>query len=207
MRRTWTAFAIAWIAVIVGLGSDPGSGERTGAIILPILRALFPGAGAFELEALHGVIRKAAHVTEYAILAGFWVRALTADHRVARSRAAWHAWGIAWAVAIVDESLQSAVRSRTASVLDVGLDAAGALLVSLPIGVGGRRTMDLVTRVVLWTAAGGGAVLLAVNRMTGVASGVLWLTVPGAVVALLVRRRVRRSGADRACRGDRRRTG
>jgi VanZ family protein len=207
MRGAWTAFSIAWIGVILWLGSDIGSADRTRTIVLPILRSLFPAAAAPELEAMHGVIRKAAHGIEYAVLAASWIRALTLAPAVSRLRAAWQACAIAGGVAIVDEVLQSTIRSRGASAVDVALDVSGAFVVALPVAGGVRRTMERLTRVALWTAAGGGAALLAVNRIAGVDSGALWLTVPAAAVALVILRRLKRSGADPVCRADRRRRG
>ena len=191
MRRALSAFPIAWIGVILWLGSEAGSAERTGALLLPILRALCPQATAVELDTMHALVRKAAHVAEYAVLAWLWIRALVIGHGLLPRKAAWWAWAIAWGVAIADESLQATMRSRTASAFDVGLDVMGALLVALPEGVGRRRTMVVCTRVALWTAAAGGTLLLIVNGMTGVESGVLWLTVPAATGALVVLRRLR----------------
>jgi hypothetical protein len=49
-----------------------------------------------------------------------------------------------------------------------------------------------VTGALLWTAAVGGAALLAVNLFAGVASGLLWLTVPAAALVLALARRRRR---------------
>jgi hypothetical protein len=41
----------------------------------------------------------------------------------------------------------------------------------------------------LWTVAAGGALIIAVDLGRGVSSGVLWLTVPAATLALTLRRR------------------
>ena len=176
------------MALILWLGSDSGSAERTGHLLLPVLAALFPSASPLQLEAMQGLARTLGHVGEYAVLAALWIWALAAGHRITRSNAARWAWAIAVALGLVDEGLQSTIRSRTASVLDVALDATAALGVALPAAVGWRRAVDLVIGVALWIAAAGGALLLAVNHVTGVDSGLLWITVPVAAAALGWRR-------------------
>src|SRR4051812_45122354 len=65
------------------------------------------------------VLRKGAHMTEYAILASLLVRAT--------GRYGW-AWSLAVAYACIDELHQHFVRGRHASPLDVAIDAAGALI-------------------------------------------------------------------------------
>ena len=65
------------------------------------------------------VLRKAAHVTEYAILAALLRRA-TGSY-------AW-AFGLAVAYAASDELHQTFVRGRHGSPIDVGIDAIGILL-------------------------------------------------------------------------------
>ncbi len=116
---------ILWMALILALSTDAGSAAHTGRFLLPILRALFPSASPGQLDAMHAVIRKLGHFTEYAVLGALWLRALVRGHPL--GAAAWRAWLIAAAWAIVDEGFQSTVASRTSSAFDVALDAAGAL--------------------------------------------------------------------------------
>ena len=182
---------LAWMGLILWLGSDSGNAERTGRLILPLLHWLFPAASPLQLDAMHAVLRKLGHITEYAVLAALWLRAFVATPGMGRARAAWRAWLIAVAWAGVDESLQSMVASRTGSAYDVAIDAVGALLATL-IGHHGRpRVLDALTHTALWSAAVGGTVLIIVNVTTDVRSGVLWLTVPTAVLALVALRRVK----------------
>ncbi len=175
---------VAWMVVILWLSSDTGSAERTGRIILPVLRFLFPGASLLQLDAMHALVRKGGHFIEYAVLTGLWLRAFVVGRGSARRPAAWRAWAIAVAWAMIDEIHQTTVGSRTGSPIDVTVDAAGALAVALPGGAGWRPTAGVLTRALLWLAAGGGLVLVAVNVWTGVGSGALWLTVPAAAITL-----------------------
>jgi len=193
MRPTSWVPPVLWMALILWLASDAGSAEHTSRLVGPLLRVLFPAASPLQIQAMHGVVRKLGHLSEYAVLAGLWVRALARDTGVGRRSAAWRAWIIAVAWAVMDESYQSTIGSRTGSGLDVGLDAAGALAAAVPYGYGWRASADRLTGAVLWTAAVGGAVLLVINAAAGVESGVLWATVPAAAVVLGLRRRRRRA--------------
>jgi VanZ family protein len=184
---------LAWTAVIMWLSGGDFSSDNTGSVLGPLLEWLLPWATPTQIDAAHALIRKTAHVTEYAILAALWLIALTRERRWSPRRAAWTALLIAIAWAGLDELHQATEPSRTASVLDVGYDTAGALVATVLGRVGWRRATAGLISVLLWVAVIGGAVMLAVNLGTGVPSGVLWITVPLAG-ALLVRRR-RRSPA------------
>jgi VanZ family protein len=178
------------MGIILWLASDSGSATQTGQLLVPILRFLFPSASSLQIEALHGAARKAAHAIEYAILAGLWFRAFAAGAGLAPRLAAWAAWAVAVVWAGIDETYQSTLASRTGSPTDVALDAAGALAIVLLGSRGWRPTADAMAGILLWLAAAGGAALIGVNLLTGVSSGILWATVPAAVLVIVfVRRR------------------
>jgi VanZ family protein len=184
--KYWLPPAI-WMAAIITFSSDIGSGEHTGHWLLPFLRMLAPWATEAQLEALHWLLRKAGHVTEYAILTALWYRALR-QGRSATPRAAAaiaFAIGIAWAV--IDEIRQSFVPSRTASAMDVATDSIGGLIVVTLAILGWRTAIDRLTTTLLWTALIGGLAFLVLNTLTGVPSGPLWLTVPVAALILVAR--------------------
>src|SRR5436853_7586705 len=90
---------LAWAAVIFAVSSIP---------------SLSSGLGVWDT-----VLRKCAHVTEYAVLGALLYRAL---EREAPALAA----GIAYAA--TDELHQHFVRRRHASPIDVGIDAVGGAL-------------------------------------------------------------------------------
>src|SRR5205809_3551657 len=69
---------VACAGVIWTLSSGWFSGERTGAVLLPPLSALFPRATPGQLDAVHTGLRKLAHFTEYLILSVLLYRALLA---------------------------------------------------------------------------------------------------------------------------------
>jgi VanZ family protein len=175
------------MAVIIVLSSDAGSAEHTEHWVVPLLRLLTPWATPSQLDALHGLVRKAGHVTEYAVLAALWYRAFTKGRHLTPRSAATIAFAISVAWAIVDEARQSLVPTRTASAMDVAIDGIGALLAMFVAALGWRRVVDRTTTLLLWTAFIGGIAFLTLNILTGVSSGVLWLTAPLAALLLVTR--------------------
>lgn len=177
---------IAWMAVILWLSTGDFSAENTGSVLRPLLQWLLPWASASQLSAAHELIRKTAHVTVYAVLVGLWFVTFTRERRWSSRTAAWAAVAIAVAWACVDELHQATDPSRTASLGDVAFDSAGALAAAVVARLGWRVTA-VATTALLWTATVGGAIVIAINLATGVASGVLWVTVPVAAALLALR--------------------
>lgn len=189
MRRlaTWVP-PVAWTAAVLSFSSATFSAENTGSVIDPLLAWLLPWLSPSSVEAVHGLIRKAAHVTEYALLAALWWRALARSGARLR-RAAWLTLLIGVTVAAVDETHQSFLPSRTGSARDVLIDTAGVLLAVVPARLGWRRAVDAATGVLLWVGLAGGLAALALAIAAGLSGGVLWVTVPIAAAALAYRRR------------------
>jgi len=175
------------MAVVVGFSSDAASSPRTESWLLPILTGLAPWATSAQLEALHWLVRKIAHLSEYAILAALWLRALVRGRGLSPWNAGLIALAISAAWAALDEVHQSFVPSRSASVADVALDTTGALVALAIAGLGWRRVADRTAATLLWTALIGGAAFLIVNALAGVPSGALWFTAPAAGFAPLAR--------------------
>ena len=121
--------AIAWMLLIFAGSSDVLSAEHTSRFIIPFLLWLNPSMSYQTVVAIHMVIRKMGHVTEYAILAALLWRALRGTF-TALSRRTVSLWtfAIAAAFAASDEFHQSFVPSRTATVHDVFIDWVGVLL-------------------------------------------------------------------------------
>jgi VanZ family protein len=178
---------VVWMGVILWLGSGDFSATETGSVLGPFLSWLFPLATPAEIAAGHALARKVAHLTVYAILALLWYRGLAQDPRIGAGRSALIALAISLAWAGIDEIRQTLVASRTGTVRDVAIDAAGASA-ALAVRHLGWRGVDGLAALLLWLAAAGGAVMIALNLAAGVGSGVLWLTTPAAWLLLLLRR-------------------
>lgn len=120
---------VLWILVILILSSSAGSMSRTSLIVRPLLEFLFPDASEATLILYHGVIRKSAHLAEYAVLALLAVRAFAGS---ARPFPGGHPFSLAFLIALAvsafDEFTQSFNVERTGAWFDVMIDTAGALL-------------------------------------------------------------------------------
>jgi VanZ family protein len=112
--------------------TDAFSSGHTSRLIGPFLLWLWPGLPDAAVESAVFWIRKTAHVTEYAVLAALWWRALRRPVRLDPRPWSWPLAGQAligsalWAAA--DEIHQAFTVTRGASVRDVALDTAGAAL-------------------------------------------------------------------------------
>ncbi len=116
------------MAVISGLSTDAFSAQETGRFLLPVLRWFLPKASPATLDLLHSVVRKGAHLTEFASLALLWYRALDWRRSGWQITAALTALVLAAGFGALDEAHQMFVPSRTASIVDVGWDSLGAAL-------------------------------------------------------------------------------
>ena len=117
--------------------SDLFSAAHTGSVLEQIIIAILGHSLSRErFDLLHFLIRKAAHLTEYAILGGLLFRAVRGERAGWNPRWAIAAIAIAACVAASDEWHQSFVPSRTPSVVDVGIDTAGAATAQILIRLG-----------------------------------------------------------------------
>jgi VanZ family protein len=121
-----------WVGVIAFLSTSSGSMAETSRFIGPILKYLLPNASEETLRAIHAVIRKLAHITEYSLLAFFAVRAIAATLNV-RSRMRYILPLVLVAVvASADEINQSYDAARTGLPSDALLDvASGAIAIAI----------------------------------------------------------------------------
>jgi VanZ family protein len=139
---------IAWILVIFLGSGDLMSAEHTSRFLVPFLRWLNPDISVETLAEIHFCIRKAAHVTEYAILALLLSRMVFREMNINWARSAFFvgAWIACTVVATGDEFRQSFVESRGASPWDVMIDSAGAILGLLIYARFARRRFDGVPK-------------------------------------------------------------
>lgn len=125
--RYWLP-VLGWMAVICVASTDLMSAQHTSRFIGPFLLWLNPDISPETIRAVQFAVRKAGHVTEYAILAALLLRGLHRDSGALSPRHALWALAIASAYAALDEYHQSFVASRTGSPSDILIDASGALL-------------------------------------------------------------------------------
>jgi VanZ family protein len=115
--------------LIFVMSGDLMSAEHTSRFIRPFLLWLNPDISVDTIAKFQFCVRKAAHLTEYAILALLLCRAVRRGTDLKWSRPILFAsvCGICVLVAASDEFRQSFVESRGASPWDAMIDSAGAI--------------------------------------------------------------------------------
>jgi VanZ family protein len=138
VAAAWLLVAV-WAAVVWWLGSEQFSAGATSRYLLPLINWLFPDAPPEQRFAMLMTIRKLAHPTVYAVLAGLSFRAALVSGVSGLARGAAIALAIAIATAGLDELRQSQTSTRTGAASDVVLDAAGASLALAALSYVRRR--------------------------------------------------------------------
>ena len=123
--RYWLPVFI-WVGVIFIGSTDLMSAEHTSRFIAPFLHWLRPDISAEAIAQVQFFVRKAAHVSEYAILAILLLRALKSGRGKTIPPLVTLTLLLALSCAALDEYHQSFVASRTASPYDVMIDLCGA---------------------------------------------------------------------------------
>ena len=113
------------MGIIFLFSTDTFSGSQTSRIIGPILKWFVPDISDDTLVWFQLVIRKTAHVVEYAILTTLICRSLA---KALTLRSLGQAVMLSIAYAAFDEWHQSWTAERFGSLLDVGIDSVGAIL-------------------------------------------------------------------------------
>jgi VanZ family protein len=120
---------LLWMLFIFFASTAQLSASNTSRIIRPLLIWLFPGISEERLAFAHFIVRKLAHLTEYAILGLLAARAfVTSSHQRLRERWFPTAAMLVAAYALSDEFHQRFVPARTGSIYDVLIDIAGGLM-------------------------------------------------------------------------------
>ncbi|HEX5707606.1 MAG TPA: VanZ family protein [Pyrinomonadaceae bacterium] len=119
---------LVWVGVIFFASTGNLSASNTSRIVRPLLLWLFPAITEAELLRAHFFVRKAAHFTEYAVLALLAARALLTSSRPAL-KTYWPAFALALvaAVALLDEYNQSLTATRTGTIYDSLIDITGGV--------------------------------------------------------------------------------
>ena len=128
-QRLWRYGPLVFWILFISLASTDGfSASNTSRIVRPILLWLFPNLNEAKLAVAHFLVRKAGHLSEYAVLAFLARRAFITSSREFLQRY-WFQLGLLLVViyALLDEFHQSFVPSRTPSIYDSAIDVAGGL--------------------------------------------------------------------------------
>jgi VanZ family protein len=120
---------LLWISVTFLLSTGAFSAENTFGLMGPFIHALFPSATWHQIIVIHAIIRKLAHITEYAVLGLLLFRAFGHGVRQPRrSHVVFYSLVSIVVCAASDEGHQMFEVSRTASIIDVSIDVLGGIL-------------------------------------------------------------------------------
>ncbi len=134
--RTLRSTAVKWVPVLIWMcliftgSGDQASFQHSSGLLRPLLVWLFPSLSNEGFENTVFVIRKFAHVFEYAVLSMLLWRALRRARPGQEMSWEWSrgssAFGLAVAYAVTDELHQLLVPTRQGSAIDVLIDSLGA---------------------------------------------------------------------------------
>jgi VanZ family protein len=121
---------VLWALTIFSASSDSGSFQRSSRIIGPLIHWLFPNMSRENVYEIVFLVRKCAHLTEFAIFALLVWNAIRRpawkDTRPWSWREAMEALWFAVLYASTDEFHQTFVPSREGCLRDVFIDSCGA---------------------------------------------------------------------------------
>jgi len=121
--------AFLWISFIFWMSTGAFSAENTYLFIGPFLRFLLPSISTKEIVVFHAILRKLAHLTEYFISGLLLFRAFRNGTDTRQElRWAFLSLMVVVIIAATDEFHQLFVSTRTASLIDVGIDILGGFL-------------------------------------------------------------------------------
>ncbi len=123
---------ILWIGVIFYSSTGNASMAQTSRFLRPLLESIFSDENTIYLANV--IIRKIAHLSYYALLAGLAFFALIGSpFEWLKKHWFWSAFGLVLVVASLDELNQSLNPTRAGTVSDVLLDCVGGLVMLLII--------------------------------------------------------------------------
>lgn len=133
---------LLWMALIFTGSSDAKSYQHTSLLVEPFLHWLFPHMTQAHVEEIHHLIRKCGHLTEYAVLAFLFWRAVRQpvknDSRPWRWGEAGVSLSLVFIYAASDEFHQRFVPARTPMVSDVLIDTCGGAAGLFALWIFGR---------------------------------------------------------------------
>lgn len=130
---------VVWAAFISWFSTDAFSARSTNSYIDPVLRWIFGDLTPAGFRLAHNVVRKSAHLVEYAILGALTCRAQVAPRMPIPRSLALRTLAACAAYALLDEAHQSFVPSRTGSIVDVLVDTTGATIGAFTIAAWRNR--------------------------------------------------------------------
>jgi VanZ family protein len=132
-QRLWRYVPLGfWILFISFASTAEFSAVNTSTVLRPLVLWFLPNLSDAQLAAIHFLLRKVGHLTEYGVLAFLARRAfITSSHALLRRYWFQSALLLVAIYSLVDELHQSLVPERTASIYDSAIDIVGGLTILL----------------------------------------------------------------------------
>jgi len=128
-RKAWWLLTATWVVMIFGLSRAPYSSASSARFLSMVLDWLSISVLSQNLVPMNNLLRKSAHLMEYAVLAVFLYNSLKPVGNPSWSRkAAFWALVASGSYSITDELHQLFVPGRHASLFDCLIDTTGAFL-------------------------------------------------------------------------------
>jgi VanZ family protein len=118
---------MAWVALIQLTSGDTFAADNTRTWLTVLLSFFFRDVSAPTVEVIHVIVRKTAHVVEYALLGTLSHRAFLGTSRRTGARIVAAALAVALLCSLIDEGRQVLASSRTGSLRDVVIDGVGII--------------------------------------------------------------------------------
>lgn len=141
MVQRWLP-VIVWATFISWFSTDAFSARSTNSYIDPVLRFFFGELTPAGFRFAHSVVRKSAHVIEYAILGMLTLRAQAEGAGPVPRTVVLRTLACCAVYAMLDEAHQAFVPSRTGSGIDVLVDTTGATVGTLLLAGWRNRISD-----------------------------------------------------------------
>jgi VanZ family protein len=123
--RVWLPVILAGLLVCLA-GTDQLSWANTAGLTRPFFEWLYPEGSTWDITVLTWEVRKLAHVALYGFVAILIVRVLVVEARLKAVKASLATLVIVLLAAIIDETHQSMIPTRSGSMAGVVLDLVGA---------------------------------------------------------------------------------
>jgi len=131
---------VCWAGLIFGLSTKTYGASFTEVMLHRLLDLVHIQLSPAHFEALHFIVRKSAHFTEYGILSLLLFASISEARKFEwQPRAAMWSIVIAGLYSLTDEFHQMFVPGRGPSIKDCGIDTAGAAAAMLVVYLGNRR--------------------------------------------------------------------
>lgn len=125
----WRLLTLGWAVAIYRLSTETFGSSFSGWLLAQALSLLHISVSPTTFSVLHTLLRKGAHLTEYAVFGLLIYRSFWNAPKVEwRTRTALWAVLVAGLYSLTDEFHQSFEPGRTASLVDCGIDSVGAAL-------------------------------------------------------------------------------